>query len=428
MASIDDLSNLKELIKLKDCIHISDQKTRDRYNSLIDWATAKYWKIGLNKTVTNQTSISSYYNIKQKCFTLEKGNYIFLPTCFGNAYIYCKGNMMELGSGETKDIDPMCKEIIDKILTNNKNVEFLRFTYFKNKWMLEDSFSKYSSPIDILQIAFSEGIKTVPYLCININEDKIFTEDDYNSIEIYFMNVMKSNGFYINSLCFLREGYFERNIVDFFKVTYVYIKSIDLEYLEDNMYLPKLISKTGSKILVRDINHLIVSRAKINSFVNVKRKNGFMILGEKSPCNSETEAETLYRILKTIGNDFFVNGKYISKINNNLSLIQLSDKLGCGLCNTLDDIVIQIRKSKSLIKKIKSESSFEIIRECLGYPKTDFLTLVNNMNFDIKNSRVISFKLENINCLNNPNSSAIYGNFNKFIYLFNILIDVKELL
>ncbi|AAL69849.1 SPV109 DNA polymerase processivity-like factor [Swinepox virus] len=425
MTTLDDLNMLKDLLKLKKCLHIADQHTREKYNTLVDQATFKYWKIDIHKIMTSETSINSYYTPSKKSpFMLDAGEYVFLPMCFGNVFIY-KGSMMELGSGDIYHIDDNMKSIIDDII-DEYQVDFLRFVYFKRMWILEDCFSTIS-PIIILKKASEKGLLSVPYLLVRVDDTVMFNDDDYNNLEILFTSKMY-NIFKPESICYIKIGTSKRNIIDFFTSSYMYVKGIDLEYLGDNCYIPRIITKNSACILVKDIQHLIRSKIKKNIFVVVHKKKYFSILQTAANYTSnETLSESLCRILKDIGgNKFFINGKYLSKVNNNMGIKHLSIKLGIDPVNTIEDLIKSITRSDDLKKRIKSESIFEIVRECLEYPKSDFITLINNINFDIKNSIVEDFKLENINCLDNPNISAIYGNFNRFVSLFNILIHVKQ--
>ncbi|QEJ79261.1 DNA polymerase processivity factor [Goatpox virus] len=424
MTTESDLKSLKELLKLKKCINIADQKTREKYNSIVEWASNKFWKINTYMVIDAETSISDYYNTsKKESFILKDGKYVFLPMCFGNVFIYFKGTMMELGSGNIQYIDIKIKKKIDKLLKENLDIEFLRFVYFKGEWILEDCFSKCKCPINFLKTASTNGLNTVPYILLNTKEI-IFTEDDYENIDSYFTFYIKEP-FKISSLCYIEEGNNERNIIDFYKKTYVFVESIKIENIHNNYYIPKIVTKSKNVVLVRDINHLIESKIKINSFISVKKKKYFLILDNNSIFSLEKPSEAFCRIMKYIGNEFYVNGKYLSKVSNDIEIKHLSSKLGL-LSSTLSELITEISLCDKLREKIKNQSVFEFVMECLEYPKADFITLVNNMSFDVKNGIVLNFKLENINCLDNPNISAIYGNFNKFISLFNIFIDVKQ--
>ncbi|QHR82653.1 DNA polymerase processivity factor [Brazilian porcupinepox virus 1] len=426
MAINEDLNNLRELLILKDCINLTDKNTRERYNNLIDWATYKYWKVGISKIVNNETSISKYYmNSYTKPFILEKGKYIFLPMCFGNIYIYFNGSMIELGSGNIKNIDENSKILYNEIL-KYFNIDFIRFIYFRDKWIIDDVFSRYFSPTDVIKYSYEKDINVVPYTFIEIYNNKIFNEDDYNNFEVYFLDKMK--GFYPSAICYIKEGSDKRYIIDFFKTTYVYIDRIELKYIDNNFYIPELITKSKKNILIKDIDHLIQSRVKIKSFAMVKKKYSFSMLDFVNlSFSSESVSESLNRIIECFGDEYFINGKYLSKVHNNTEIMFLSDKIGIKKkCKTLKEFIEEINIDKNIKSKILSVSTFEIIRECLEYPKKDFITLVNNMIFDIEDSKVKKFKLENINCLDNPNISVIYRNFNNFISLFNILIDAKK--
>ncbi|AAF17994.1 gp111R [Rabbit fibroma virus] len=424
MTATEDLSKLKELLKLKQCRYISDQKTRDQYNTLIDWASYKYWKLDISKIVTSETSISSYYKTPtKKPFKIEKGNYIFLPMCFGNVFIYFKGSMMELGSGNTIDVDDRMREINDAILLD-LDVEFLRFVYFKERWILEDCFSKYRSPVDVLRKV--EGLVTVPHIHIKVvDEDRWFLEDDYDVLEGYFLSHMRY--FRPECLCFIKEGYSDRYIVDFFSYGYVRVKDIELEQIRANCFFPTIRTTFDRYVMVKDIHHLVKSRARIDSYVTVKKKKRYLILTSTRSDASESSSEVLCRIMNHLGPTFFVNGNYLSRINNNACIQRLSKSLGIQKsCKNIKELTDSVPCSEELRTKLRTQSMFEIVRECLGYPKHDFLTLVNNMKFNIDNNSVSSFMLEDITCLNNPNVSVIYANFNNFVSLFNVLSNVKQ--
>ncbi|ADT91139.1 DNA polymerase processivity factor [Cotia virus SPAn232] len=421
----NDINNLTELLLLKDCINFTDKKTRDRYNQLIDWATYKYWKIEICKIVTDDVSISAHYSETYlKPFKIKSGRYIFLPMCFGNIYIYVNGTMMELGSGNIKKIDKTIKEQYDNIL-NTFKIDFIRFIYFRGKWIIDDVFSKYESYTEIINYISNKKINIVPYINIKILEDRIFTNDDYNILELYFLKLLGK--FYPSALCFIPENSYKRNIIDFYNKTYVHIKSIELESIGDNIYMPKLITKSGYDIIIRDIYHLIDSAVTVKSFAVVKKKNNFVLLDSINKCNY-SKSEYLYNMMRNdIGSDFFIKDKYLSKVYDDIGIKFLSKKLGIDNdCYTLNNFIKEINNNNNVKVRIISTSSFELIRECLEYPKTDFISLVNNMIFDIEDGKVKDFNLENLNCLEDPNISVIYGNFNNFVYLFNIIVDAKR--
>ncbi|QDJ95101.1 DNA polymerase processivity factor [Hypsugopox virus] len=424
MATANDLANLKELLQLYKSLNIADSKTREKYNSLVEWAISKYWKIGIFPVANLDTSIDTYYNSKQcKNFSLDEGQYLFIPMCFGTVYIYSNGSMMELGSGNTYQLDIEFKNKCDEIL-KKYDIEFLRFVLYKDKWILEDVILKHESIINVLNYAKHIGIKTVPYLCIKITKKTIFNHRDYNAIEDILK--IKDSVFYVSSLCYIINNTFKRNIVDFYTTGYVYITNISIEHINNNKFVPKLETKSGELILVKDVEHLIKCKVKSKSFVAIKKKQSFSILNNNSVSSTETRAETLYRIIKEIGNDYFVNGKYLSKVNN-IGIKQLANKLDIkDECKTLSDLERVINNCSIVKNKLKFISPFELTRTCLEYPEDDFITLVNNMHFNIKNSKVLSFKLENINCLNNPSIETIYSSFNQFVALFNILTDATQ--
>ncbi|ASK51319.1 DNA polymerase processivity factor [Eptesipox virus] len=424
MATATDLSNLKELLKLYKSLNIANSETREKYNSLVEWAISKYWKIGISVVVNLNTSIDRYYNVKQcKSFDLNINKYLFMPMCFGTVYIYSNGSMMELGSGNVYQLNKVFKDKCDKIL-NEFEIEFLRFVLYKNIWILEDAILQYASVIDVFNFAKNIGIETVPYLFLNVTKTTIFNNSDYNAIE----NILKdiNSKYYIVSLCYIINNTLKRNIIDFYKTGYVFIESIDVEHINDNKYIPQLTTKSGEIILIKDIEHLISCKVKSKSFITVKRKQSFSILCNNGGTSTETRAEALYRIIKEIGNEYFVNGKYLSKVNN-IGIKQLANKLDIKEeCKTLSDLVKVINTCSTVKDKLKSISPFDLTRICLEYPENDFITLVNNMHFHIENSKVLSFKLENINCLNNPSIETIYSSFNQFVVLFNILVDAKK--
>nr|4OD8_C Chain C, DNA polymerase processivity factor component A20 [Vaccinia virus Copenhagen]4OD8_D Chain D, DNA polymerase processivity factor component A20 [Vaccinia virus Copenhagen]4YIG_B Chain B, DNA polymerase processivity factor component A20 [Vaccinia virus Copenhagen]4YIG_F Chain F, DNA polymerase processivity factor component A20 [Vaccinia virus Copenhagen]4YIG_J Chain J, DNA polymerase processivity factor component A20 [Vaccinia virus Copenhagen] len=49
MASSADLTNLKELLSLYKSLRFSDSAAIEKYNSLVEWGTSTYWKIGVQK-------------------------------------------------------------------------------------------------------------------------------------------------------------------------------------------------------------------------------------------------------------------------------------------------------------------------------------------------------------------------------------------
>nr|WGO62736.1 viral DNA polymerase processivity factor [Wadden Sea poxvirus] len=424
MTSVSDLNNLKELLKLYKTIHVSNSFMRERYNILIEWATCKYWKIGVYPIVNSETSIDNYYTKpKTEPFELEPGNYIFLPMYFGNTYIY-KESMIELTTGDQYQINDVFKNI-NNIINSDSGIEFIRFILYKEKWIMEDVISKNQSPVELLNLGNKNGLYVSPYLKVKIDSLTLFSEDDYNAIEY----ILSSNvsGFYPEFICYIKEGFIKRYIIDFYKISYVYITSISLESVGDNMFIPKLITKSGKYILIRDVNHLIKSRIKSGSFARIKKKQLFSILYDYDNNTSDKEGEFIHYIIKELGNDFIINGKYLSKISNE-NIDKLVKKLGINYhFKKISDLILYMKNCKHIKKKLMIQSPFDIAKECLNYPHNEFITLVNNMHFEIKHSKVISFELIDVRCLNNPIIGSIYRNFNQFILLFNILIDVKKI-
>lgn len=62
MTSSADLTNLKELLSLYKSLRFSDSAAIEKYNSLVEWGTSTYWKIGVQKVANVETSISDYYD------------------------------------------------------------------------------------------------------------------------------------------------------------------------------------------------------------------------------------------------------------------------------------------------------------------------------------------------------------------------------
>ncbi|AVO21148.1 DNA polymerase processivity factor component A20 [Buffalopox virus] len=422
MTSSADLTNLKELLSLYKSLRFSDSAAIEKYNSLVEWGTSTYWKIGVQKVANVETSISDYYDeVKNKPFNIDPGYYIFLPVYFGSVFIYSKGkNMVELGSGNSFQIPDDMRSACNKVLDSDNGIDFLRFVLLNNRWIMEDAISKYQSPVNIFKLASEYGLNIPKYLEIEIEEDTLFNDELYSIIERSF-----DDKFPKISISYIKLGELRRQVVDFFKFSFVYIESIKVDRIGNNIFIPSVITKSGKKILVKDVDHLIRSKVREHTFVKVKKKNTFSILYDYDGNGTETRGEVIKRIIDTIGRDYYVNGKYFSKVGS-AGLKQLTNKLDINECATVDELVDEINKSGTVKRKIKNQSAFDLSRECLGYPEADFITLVNNMRFKIENCKVVNFNIENTNCLNNPSIETIYGNFNQFVSIFNIVTDVKK--
>ncbi|AUL80288.1 DNA polymerase processivity factor [Vaccinia virus] len=98
MTSSADLTNLKELLSLYKSLKFSDSAAIEKNNSLVEWGTSTYWKIGVQKVANVETSISDYYDeVKYTPFNIDPGYYIFLAVYFASVFFYSKGkNMVEL--------------------------------------------------------------------------------------------------------------------------------------------------------------------------------------------------------------------------------------------------------------------------------------------------------------------------------------------
>ncbi|QHG62671.1 viral DNA polymerase processivity factor [Cetacean poxvirus 1] len=424
MSSSADLTKLKELIKLRNCLHISDSNAIEKYNYLVEWAKFTYWKIGDNEIKKVEISIDSCYtDYIYKPFYIEPGEYTFLPLHFGNNYIYSKGVMIELDTGNNCNIDDniikMCNTIIT-VASSITNVEFLRFTKFKTNWILEDIVSKYHAQSEIFDSIVN--IYKINYVRIKVTDTYLFDDVDYASME----HALGCNKKYpISSICFIKDGYPERKTIDFFKLSYVFITSIDVEQICDNCYIPKLVSSSGENILIKNINHIIKANVRIKSFVAVKRKRLFSILHESAnnSCN-ESRGNILKRIINDIGNEFFVNENYLSRVKL-IDLKQLTAQWDVE-CNTVNELINEANNNNSLRKILNQSSTFELTRKCLKYPQNDFTNLVNNMCFKIENKKILHFDLTDTTCINNPTFESIYGNFRQFVAIFNIIVDVKN--
>ncbi len=432
MTSEEDLANLKELLKLHKYQHILDESGVSRHNSLIEWATYTYWKIGPMK-ISNKTntSIDNYYSkVKTKPFELEAGDYTFLRVHLGNVFVYAKGSAIEVGTGISSRIDKNVLKICDQILSSDSGIEFIRLISFKNKWIIDDVISKYQSPHELLEIGTSYGVSTSPYLRIRVNENSIFDQEDFDSVMYVLESKSKSrlSDFISTSVCYVKDGCLTRSLVDLSRVSYVCVKSIDLEKIDDNLYVPSLITKSNETVSVVDVEHLINSKIKLGSFIKIKRVGSRLILQESGNKKTEDRGDVIRGLLKELGNDFFVNGKYLSNVKN-MDVSKLVDKLGIDVeCERFSDLSTYAMNSSKLKDMFKTKSPFEIARECFNYPESEFIILVNNMHFQIEHSKVLSFDLEKTICLDNPTIEIIYGNFGQFVALFNILVDVKKAL
>ncbi|AUL80597.1 putative A20R [Vaccinia virus] len=248
----------------------------------------------------------------------------------------------------------------NKVLDSDNGIDFLTFVWLNNRWTMEDVIAKYQSSVNIFKLASEYGLNKPKYLEIEIQEDSLFDDELYTIIERSF-----DFKFPKISISYIKLGELRWQVVYFFKFLFMYIESFKVDRIGDNIWIPSAITKSGKKLLVKDVDHIIRSKVRAHIFVKVKKKNTFSILYDYDGNGTETRGEVIKRFIDTIGRAYYVNGKYFSKVGS-AGLKQLTNKLDINECATVVELVDEINKSGTVKRKIKNQSAFDLSRACLG--------------------------------------------------------------
>ncbi|AWU47156.1 DNA polymerase processivity factor [Sea otter poxvirus] len=428
MTSLANLTNLKELLRLKNCLHLADKKAIEKYNYLVDIALSTYWTLNIEYVTSSCTSIDQYYTSIKDEFTLSTGLYTFIRFHFGNTYVFAKGTMLDISTGESQPISCDLQSQCEYMLKMDPMC-ILRFSVFYESWILEDVITTMYDISYMLDVAKKNNMLVTSYMRINVTCSRQFDMYDFLAIskvlsDMTLLEVKTRHK--MSTICCVNDStYNYRNIIDFYKTTHMKVHSFDIIRVGTNIYLPILRTVSGKKIFPRDALHIVKSKAMPGVYVNVVYAREGILLSDTIYNYDESKGDTLRRLLKTFGDDMFINGRYLSKIENiNTSL--LSSKLSLPQCTTLSKLYKVARNNKELKKLVAEKSPMVLTRECLSYPENAVTLLVNNMRFEIENGKIKSYELENTECLDDPTISTIYCNFAQFVAVFNLLSSIIE--
>ncbi|ANS71200.1 DNA polymerase processivity factor [Pteropox virus] len=430
MTALSDLTSLKELLRLRNCLHLADAETIDRYNTIVDWAMQTYWFVDVTKLSTPCTSLDSYYTKAVSPIYLNEGTYTFSRVHFGNTFIFSKSSMLELETGIAPNIDDDFKEKCLNVLKLDPCC-VLKFSMLCESWILEDAISTIHEPELIFNAAKENNLLVTPILRVKVLKKTLFEELDFKAVYLALSNIAKKdNDLSIHkaeSICCSNDNDKSwRKIIDFNKTQYIKVTAFSKIKIGDNLYMPILKTNSGNRIMPKDVNHLVASRVKVGSFVSIKKTPEGLMLSNTVYDQSETRGNALRRILQTFGSNIFVNGKYLSRAST-VDTKLLCEKLKLPICHTKEDLINSIKNNKKVSKQLFDKSPMEMTRLCLSYPEKELIELVNNINFETSDGIITRYSLEDTTCLENPTIETLYCNFAQFVTVFNIFATVYNL-
>lgn len=436
MSKEEDLSKLKELVELRrrGC---SSAAAAERHRTLFGWAQRVYWAVapGPNDGASAASAVCAaratvYQNVRRRPFTLRAGAYTFFGMYFGRKLLFSDGALVEAGSGDPFHADAAVVHACAAI-ARAARAEFLRLCAFREHVVLEDAFTPACAPHVALAAAADTSaganVSVAAHARIAIERDTLLSEEYFYAL---VQRLRHTNAhMHVSAVCCVRDGEAERCVIDFSQTVYCCVQKLELECVSDNKFLPVVVTFTGDRALVSDVDHLVRARVRVGAFVAMRKLRAVTVVSStaSSAAVAETPSEALRRLVRYFSNEFFANGRYLSRLET-VSLEQLSNRMGIAVpCSTPEELADMLAASPSMVERMQQLSPFEMTCEYLAYNKADVVALINNMNFKIERRKIVSFELASAGRVaGNSTLEALYSNFFQFVAVFNFLADAWD--
>uniref|UniRef100_A0AAU7E1N2 DNA polymerase processivity factor n=1 Tax=Rousettus bat poxvirus TaxID=3141933 RepID=A0AAU7E1N2_9POXV len=431
MSKEDDLTKLKELVELRRR-GFARGVAAERHRALTDWATRTYWTIapgpedGTRMSVACAARSSVYTDIQRRPFMLRAGAYTFTGIYFGRRLLFADGALVDASSGEHFAADENTLRACGAIARATR-AEFLRLCAFRERIVLEDVHSAACAPHAALALAAGEGLCVAVHARIAVEHETLLSEE-------YFYALMRrlrhtDGHLHVTAVCCVRDGTAERRVVDFAQTVYCCVQKLELDCVEENKFLPVVVTFTGERALVADLDHLVRARVRVGAFVAMRKLRTVTVVSPTAVSSSvlETPHDALRRLVRYFSNEYFANGRYLSRLEV-VSLAQLSNRMGITVpCATPEELAAMLMRNPSQLERMQRLSPFELTCEYLDYNRADVVSLINSMNFKIERRKIVSFELASAaRVAGNSTLEALYSNFYQFVAVFNFLADAWD--
>ncbi|ASC55549.1 DNA polymerase processivity factor-like protein [Seal parapoxvirus] len=423
MASDSDLYTLKELIKLRDSLHLVTGESVERYNTLVEWANRTYWTVAVAPTAPC-ASINKYYARSRASCALEPGEYVASRLHFGATHAWVRGTAFNSTSGAEVQPPPEVRAACESLDTKYADLTFVRFSVFQQRWTADDAVADYSASDAILADCAAAGVRVASTLRLAVAPGEFFSREDFDAVHAALRAAGDQE--FGTAVCLARPGAPQRRTIDLSQRCFMRVKRVELVNVDGRHYLPVLRTTANNRVLSRGVGHLVDARARPGAFVAVRRYSDCLVLCDDAARGDEASREEALRsIVRCFGPNCAVSDGYVVRVRD-IDARGMSSRLGLvQRCETFEDLRAAVESNCSLRQRLAELGAIKMACECMGYPQQEAIALINNMRFQItEDGSVKHFELENASCLGNPTAESIFSSFPQFVSVFNLLSSI----
>ncbi|AKC03266.1 DNA polymerase processivity factor [Bovine papular stomatitis virus] len=424
MTSENDLYTLKELIRLRDSLHLVTGSAVDRYNALVEWANRTYWTVAVAPTAPC-ASIEQYYRAARADCALEPGEYTVSRLHFGATHAWVRGAVFDSASGAEVEPPPEVRAACEALDARYADLTFVRFSVFRQVWTADDAVADHSASDAILAECAALGVRAARTMRVEIRAGDAFSRADFDAV--HHALAADGDAGFGTAVCLARRGVPQRRIVDCSQRCFMRVKGIDLAPVDARHHLPVLRTAGGGCVLSRGVGHLVDARVREGVFVAVRRYADCLVLcDDAARCAADCSREEALRLLvRRFGRDCAVSNGYVVRVRDT-DVRGIAARLGAPVaCDSFDALRAAIVADRTLSRRLREAGAIKMACECMGYPHRDAIELINNMRFQISDDgEVERFELSDASCLVNPTAESIFSSFSQFVTIFNLLSSI----
>ncbi|AKU76974.1 DNA-polymerase processivity factor [Orf virus] len=426
MTSESDLYTLKELIRLRDSLHLATGAAVERYNALVEWAARTYWTVALLPSAPC-ASIEKYYCVCKPDCALEPGEYSVSRLHFGLTHAWVRGAAFNSASGAEVEPPEEVRRACEALDAAFADLIFVRFSVFGREWTVDDAVTDHSSRDEVLAACAASGVRVARTLRVRVRAGESFARADFDAVHA----ALRAEGDVARgtAVCLALRGSARRWIADRAPRCFMRVRRVELEPVDARHHCPVLISARGDRVLCRGVGHLADARAREGVFVAVRRYPECLVLCDEAGAGAAecSREEALRLLVRRFGRDFAVSEEgYVFRVQD-MDLRGVSARLGLAPCASLEELRRAVERDRALMRRLRAEGAVRLACECMGYPRQNAVELINNMRFQItEEGAVANFELANASCLGNPTAESIFASFAQFVPIFNVLSAIAR--
>ncbi|AIZ77349.1 putative DNA polymerase processivity factor [Parapoxvirus red deer/HL953] len=422
MTSESDLVTLKELIRLRDSLHLVTGAAVDRYNALVEWANRTYWTVAVAPSAPC-ASVEKYYCAARSDCALEPGEYVVSRVHFGATHAWVRGAVFDSASGAEVEPPPEVRAACAAADARFADLTFVRFAVFRQVWVADDAVAEYAASDEVLAELARAGVRTARTLRLAVRAGERFAREDFEAVHRALVADGDAAGG--TAVCMARPGVVQRRLVDCSQRCFMRVRRLDLVSVDARHHLPVLRGAGGARVLCRGVGHLVDARAREGVFVAVRRYADCLVLCDgaaKAAAAECSREEALRAVVRCLGADCAVSNGYVIHVRDT-DVRGMAARLGivapCAGFEALRDAILA---DCALARRLRDGGAIRMACECMGYPHRDAVELINNMRFQITDEGAVrAFELDNAACLANPTAESIFASFPQFVSVFNVL-------